>query len=177
MYIYVHKHVIHMLMYRIHWIINILYVCMIYLPHFTCTVVFAASNPMILSALHLKTSPLTASIIVMVEVFPLVGSGDPLRNHVMLIGDVPFTTLQSIMTSYPLYTNTGVPILTLFLSFVITDGLGTRDPSSISGTSNICKNNNGPYSLLIRASYFYFVLRTRSICFHTIYRLQMALGV
>ena len=115
---------------------------MIHLPHSTYIVVFPVSNPMILSALHLKTSPLLASVIVMVEVFPLVGSGDPLRNHVMFIGDVPFTTLQSIMTSYPLYTNTGVPILTLFLSFVITDGLGTRDPLSISGTPNTCKNNN-----------------------------------
>ena len=53
----------------------------------------------------------------------------------MVIGGVPFTTLQSIMTSYPLYTYTGVPILTLFMPFVITDGFGTCDPLSISGGS------------------------------------------
>ena len=28
---------------------------------------------------------------------------------------------------------------------------------------------NGPYSLLVRASYFYFMFRTHSICFRTIY--------
>ena len=43
----------------------------------------------------------------------------------MVIGGVPLTILQSIVTSNPLYTYTGVPILTLFLPLVITDGLGT----------------------------------------------------
>ena len=52
-----------------------------YLPSSTCMAVFSVPNPMILSALHLKTSPLLASVIVIVETFPLVGSGDPLRNH------------------------------------------------------------------------------------------------
>ena len=44
-------------------------------------VVYSVSNPPILSALHLKTSSLLASVIVIVETFPLVVSGDPLRNH------------------------------------------------------------------------------------------------
>ena len=65
-------------------------------------VVLSISKAMILSALHLKTSPLLASVIVIVETFPLVGQGDPLRNHVMFIGCVPLTMLQSIMTSNPL---------------------------------------------------------------------------
>ena len=73
-----------------------------YLPSSTCMVVFSVPNPMILSALHLKTSPLLASVIVIVETFPLVGSGDPLRNHWMVIGSTPPTILQSIMTSVPL---------------------------------------------------------------------------
>ena len=57
------------------------YVHMINLPHPMCIVVLSVSNPMILSALHLKTSPLLGFVIVIVETFPLVGSGDPLRNH------------------------------------------------------------------------------------------------
>ena len=65
-------------------------------------VVLSVSNPMILSDLHLKTSPLLASDIVIVETLPLVGKGDPLRNHVLFIGRVPLTILQSIMTSNPL---------------------------------------------------------------------------
>ena len=64
-------------------------------------VVFSVSNPKILSALHSKTSPLLALVIVIVYTLPLVGSGDPLRNHVMVIGGVPLTILQSIMTSNP----------------------------------------------------------------------------
>ena len=64
-------------------------------------VVFLVSNPKILSALHSKTSPLLALVIVIVYTLPLVGSGDPLRNHVMVIGGVPLTILQSIMTSNP----------------------------------------------------------------------------
>ena len=52
-----------------------------YLPLSTKMVVISQSNPMLLSALHLKTSPLLASVIVIVETFPLVKSGDPLRNH------------------------------------------------------------------------------------------------
>ena len=55
--------------------------CIYYLPYSTCIVLFAISNPSVLSALHLKTSPLLASVIVIVETFPLVESGDPLRNH------------------------------------------------------------------------------------------------
>ena len=53
----------------------------IHLPYSTCMVVYSVSAPSILSALHLKTSPLLASVIVIVETFPLVVSGDPLRNH------------------------------------------------------------------------------------------------
>ena len=36
----------------------------------TYMLVFLVSNPMILSALHLKTSPSSASVIVIVETFP-----------------------------------------------------------------------------------------------------------
>ena len=99
--------------------------------------VFSVSNPSVLSALHWKTSSLLASVIVIVETFPLVGSGDPLWNHWMVIGGVPLTMLQSIMTSFPVWTYTGVPILTVLLPLVITDGLITCDPSSISGESSI----------------------------------------
>ena len=55
--------------------------CDINLPYSTYVIVFSVSNPSVLSALHLKTSPLLASVIVIVETFPLVRSGDPLRNH------------------------------------------------------------------------------------------------
>ena len=110
-----------------------------YLPYSTYIVDFSVSNPPILLASHLKTSPLLASVIVIVETFPLVESGDPLRNHWMVTGGVPLTILQSIMTSYPLWTYTGFPILTLLLPVVITDGLGTCDSLSMSGRSNICK--------------------------------------
>ena len=72
-----------------------------YLPYSTCMTVFSVSYPSILSALHLNTSPLLASVIVIVETFPLVESGDSLRNHWMVIGGVPLIILQSIMTSYP----------------------------------------------------------------------------
>ena len=65
-------------------------------------VVFSVSNPSLLLALHVKTSLLLASVIVIVETFPLVGSGDPLRNHLIVIGGSPLTILQSIMTSNPL---------------------------------------------------------------------------
>ena len=77
------------------------YIWHTYLPYSTCTVLYSLSNPSILSALHVKTSPLLASVIVIVETFPLVGSGDPLRNHWMVIGGVPLTILQSIVTSNP----------------------------------------------------------------------------
>ena len=53
----------------------------------------------------------------------------------MYIGSDPLIILQSIMTSNPLYTYTGVPILTLLLPLVITDGVGTNDPSSMTGSS------------------------------------------
>ena len=55
----------------------------------------------------------------------------------MVIGRDPFTILQSTMTSNPPYTYTGVPILTLLLPLVITDGLGTNNPLSMTGGSNI----------------------------------------
>ena len=110
---------------------------MIYLPQTTYIVEFLVSNPMMLSALHLKTSPLLASVIVIVETFPLVGSGDPLRNHVKFIGGSPIAILQSIMTSNPLWTYTGAPILTLLLPFMTTDGVGVNDPSSMNGFANI----------------------------------------
>ena len=112
-----------------------------HLPYSTCMVVFSEiSNPMLLSALHLKTSPLLASVILIVGVFPLVGSGDPLRNHVMVTGGVPLTILQYTTTLNPLLTYTGVPILTPLLPIVITDGLGTNDPLSMTGGSTYVHN-------------------------------------
>ena len=87
----------------------------------------------------MKTSPLLASVIVIVETFPLVGSGDPLRNHWMVIGGVPLTILQSIVTSNPSWTYTGVPIVTLLLPLVITDGLDACEPSSMTGRSIITR--------------------------------------
>ena len=54
----------------------------------------------------------------------------------MLTGGVPLTKLHSIITSNPLWIYTGVPILTLLLPLVITDGLGTNNPSSMSGGSD-----------------------------------------
>ena len=59
----------------------------------------------------------------------------------MFIGGVPLTILQSIVTSNPLYTYTGVPILTLLLPLMITDGLGTCDPLSMTGSSNTHKED------------------------------------
>ena len=52
-----------------------------YLPYSKCMLVFSLSKPLILFVLHVKTSPLFAAVIVIVETFPLVVSGDPLRNH------------------------------------------------------------------------------------------------
>ena len=52
-----------------------------YLPYSKCTLVFSLSKPLILLALHVKTTPTFASVIVIAETFPLVVSGDPLRNH------------------------------------------------------------------------------------------------
>ena len=56
----------------------------------------------------------------------------------MFIGGVPLTALQSIITSKPLWTYTGVPIVTLLLPLVITDGLDTYDPLSMTGGFTIC---------------------------------------
>ena len=75
------------------------YITYIYSPYSTYMVVFSVSNPSVLLALHSKTSLFCASVIVIVELFPLVGSADPLRNHWMVIGGSPSTILQSIMTS------------------------------------------------------------------------------
>ena len=55
----------------------------------------------------------------------------------MFTGNDPLTILQSIMTVNPLWTYTDVPILTLLFPLVITDGLGTNNPLSITGGSNI----------------------------------------
>ena len=52
-----------------------------YLPYSTCMLVVPLSKPIVLLALHVKTTPMFASVIVIVETFPLVVSGDPLRNH------------------------------------------------------------------------------------------------
>ena len=52
-----------------------------YLPYSKCTLVFSLSKPFILLTLHVKTTPLFAAVIVIVETFPLVVSGDPLQNH------------------------------------------------------------------------------------------------
>ena len=41
------------------------------------------------------------------------------------------------MTSNPSLTYTGVPILTLLFPSVISDGLGTNDPLSMTGGSNV----------------------------------------
>ena len=46
---------------------------MIHLPPIIYIVVFSVSNPMLFSALHLKMSALFASVIVIVETFPLAG--------------------------------------------------------------------------------------------------------
>ena len=53
----------------------------------------------------------------------------------MFIGGVPLAILQSIMTSNPLWTYTGVPILTVLLPFVTADGLDINDPLSMTGGS------------------------------------------
>ena len=103
---------------------------MIHLPPISIIVVFSVSNPMLLSALHWKISRSCTSVMVIVETFPLVGSGDPLCNHLMVIGRVPLIILQSIMTSDPpLMMYTGDPILTLLVPGVTVDGLDTKDPS------------------------------------------------
>lgn len=53
----------------------------------------------------------------------------------MVIGRIPPRNLQSIMTSNPLRTYAGDPILTFLFPSVRVDGLDTNDPSSISGGS------------------------------------------
>ena len=73
-----------------------------YVPFSTYIVVFSVVTKFILSTLHVKTSPFLASVIVIVETFPLVGSGDPLRNHWMVNGGVPWETAQTIVTLYTL---------------------------------------------------------------------------
>ena len=53
----------------IHMTYRCIYGCT-YLPYSTCIVVFSVSNPSVWSTLHWKTSPLLASVIVIVEKFP-----------------------------------------------------------------------------------------------------------
>ena len=62
---------IYVAMYGIYTHTRLCMYAILYLPHVTCTciVVFAVSNPMLLSALHTKTSPLRGSVIVIVEIF------------------------------------------------------------------------------------------------------------
>ena len=65
--------------------------------------------------------------------FPLDGSSRPLRNHLMVTGGVPVRILQSIVTSKPSTTYTGVPILTLSSTLGMIGRCGMNGPSSISG--------------------------------------------
>ena len=99
---------------------------------FPCTIVVSSSsNPMLLSALHTMVSPSFASVIVIV--LTSVSISIPLRSHVMVIGGVPLTVVQSIVTLYPSKPYTRVPIFTLL--FPSMHDWYSNGPSSISGGS------------------------------------------
>ena len=102
------------------------YVVLLTLP---IIVVFSSSKPMLLSILHTMTSPSFASVIVIALTSSSISV--PLRRHVMVIGGVPLTVAQSIVTLYPSKTYTGVPIFTLL--FPSLHDFCSNVPSSISG--------------------------------------------
>ena len=105
--------------------------CIVLTLPITVIVVSSSSNPTLLSALHVITSELFASVIVILLTSPAISV--PLRNHLMVIGGVPLTVVQSIVTLYPSRTYTGLPIVTLLFSSVMLVGLSICGPSSISG--------------------------------------------
>ena len=85
--------------------------CIVLTLPITVIVVTSSSNPTLLTALHVITSELFVSFIVILLAFPAISV--PLRSHVMVIGGVPLTVVQSIVTLYPSRTYTGLPCLIL----------------------------------------------------------------
>ena len=72
-----------------------------------------------------------------VETLPLVGSTTPLRNHIMVIGDVPLRMSQTRVMLAPSIIYAGEPIWTSMSPGGIVGGGGINDPSSMSGGTPI----------------------------------------
>ena len=88
----------------------------------------------------------------------------------MVIGGVPLTVVQSIVTLYPSRTYTGVPIVTLLFPSMILSGLLICGPSSISGGS---PERNKDYDIINLTAFqilFYKVLARSSYMFMLIIR-------
>ena len=85
--------------------------------------VVSLSNPILLMALHVTTSPSFALDIVIVLTLAdsLITVPFRIQRNVMVIGGVPLA-LQSIVTLYSSKTYTGDPILTLLFPFVMIHG-------------------------------------------------------
>ena len=73
--------------------------CIVLTLPITFMVVLLSSDPILLIALHVITSPSFASVIVILSTSSAISI--PLRSHVMVIGGVPLTVVQSIVTLYP----------------------------------------------------------------------------
>ena len=56
-------------------------------------------------------------VIVIIETFPLVESSTPLRYHEIVIGRVPLSIVQLMITLDPVTAYTRVPIVTFCVSF------------------------------------------------------------
>ena len=110
----------------------------------SCIVVFCWINPMLFSAVQVKTSPCGLILVMLiVETFPLDrSSSSPLRSQLMVIGGSPKITLQIITIVNPLTVYTVDPTLTVMTPFS-TEG-GSDPPVSITTASkyNVRKNNN-----------------------------------
>ena len=73
--------------------------------------------------------------IVIVDTFPNDASSTPFLNQLIVIGGVPLAMSQTIVTSFPPRTYTGVPTSTVLSPGVIGSGCGSNGPSSMSGGS------------------------------------------
>ena len=85
--------------------------------------VVSLSNPILLMALHVTTSPSFALDIVIVLTLAdsLITVPFRIQSHLMVIEGVPLA-LQSIVTLYSSKTYAGDPILTLLFPFVMIHG-------------------------------------------------------
>ena len=75
----------------------------------------------------------------------------------MVIGGVPLTVIQSMVTLYPSKTYAGFPILTLLFPSVMLTGVSIWNPSSIHGGTPKGKMSIEFYHNFNKISYKHFV--------------------